>query len=385
MSTDALPSNDDAGPGPLGPLPRLDALQVKLDTRLARDESGPAIRALLAWLTDPIGLDLAIGRPEVMARAAGLGRPGVIAQMTWPRLGTRVGLGLETPLAHALVDRLLGHDRPSGEERLQVTPVEWGILTFALARTLTQLSGRPGPLGEWDLVLDRVGPEPFAAEGLGPLLTVRWPIGVGDLSGSARLWLPATLAVAWLDAAPPTRPTLDPPDLAGPLGELFGEWRAEAGTIPLRRGLGRLRVGRVMALPLGGTVESPTGVVTLRLRDDSTLYTLPADPLPQSGGGRLAVRPPIRREPLPREIPAVSPPAEPVASASEVPATLVVELGRATVSLARLASLRPGDVLELTRDPSEPVELTSGGRLVARGELVQIDDSLGVRVLRVFL
>jgi type III secretion system YscQ/HrcQ family protein len=69
----------------------------------------------------------------------------------------------------------------------------------------------------------------------------------------------------------------------------------------------------------------------------------------------------------------------------DVPVTLVVELGRLALPLARLADLRAGDVLELSRHAREPVELTSGGKLVARGELVQIDTELGVRVLRVYL
>jgi type III secretion system YscQ/HrcQ family protein len=65
--------------------------------------------------------------------------------------------------------------------------------------------------------------------------------------------------------------------------------------------------------------------------------------------------------------------------------TLVVELGRINLPLRRLADLKPGDVLELGRHAREPVELTSGGRLIARGELVQIDTELGVRVTNVFL
>ncbi len=70
---------------------------------------------------------------------------------------------------------------------------------------------------------------------------------------------------------------------------------------------------------------------------------------------------------------------------ADVPVTLVVELGRVNLSLRRLADLRPGDVVELGRHSREPVELTSGGRLVARGELVLIDTELGVRVTSIFL
>src|SRR4029079_18770625 len=75
----------------------------------------------------------------------------------------------------------------------------------------------------------------------------------------------------------------------------------------------------------------------------------------------------------------------PEASTTDIPVTLAVELGRLNLTLGRLADLRPGDVLELGRHSREPVELTSGGRLVARGELVVIDTELGVRVTHLFL
>jgi flagellar motor switch protein FliN/FliY len=69
----------------------------------------------------------------------------------------------------------------------------------------------------------------------------------------------------------------------------------------------------------------------------------------------------------------------------DVPVTLTVELGRVNLTLEKLAGLQPGDLIELGRHSREPVELTSNGRLVARGELVLIDTELGVRVTHVFL
>ncbi len=70
---------------------------------------------------------------------------------------------------------------------------------------------------------------------------------------------------------------------------------------------------------------------------------------------------------------------------TEIPVTLTVEIGKIGLPLSRVADLKQGDVLELGRHAREPVELTSGGKLVARGELVQIDTELGVRILSVFL
>jgi type III secretion system YscQ/HrcQ family protein len=374
--------------------PRLGAIASRLAGSLGRGGGGSAVAALLEPLTAPVGLDVRVGPPEVLDRPAGLTRPGVVAQLAWPRLGMRVGLGIEVPLAHALVDALLGFDRRPGEERLQVTPVEWGVLTFALARALGRLAERPGPLGEWDLLLDRAGPEPFAVEGLGRVLTVRWPIRLGATEGSARLWLPTGLAWQWLLARPIDPPELPPSALAGRLADLASDWHAEAGAITLHADdLARLRAGRVLlpdGSPLRGEPLAPDGPVNLVLRDAEGRFVLPGAFEPLSAGALVAVAPPVRREYLPassedaKVIPTHGPAEGPVPLGA-IPATLVVELARVDLPIARLAGLKAGDVVELGREPGAPVDLTCNGRLVAKGELVQVGEELGVRVTGVYL
>jgi type III secretion system YscQ/HrcQ family protein len=382
----------DAG-GPLGPLPRLTRGQVLLGRCLARFGVGGAIPGALAWLHDATGIVPRLDRPETLRGAAGLGRPGAIAELSWPRRATRVGLGIEAPVAHALVDRLLGFDRLPAEGRLQVTPVEWGVLTFLLARTLADLGDRPGPLGPWDLVIDRVDSAPFDPGGLGAIVTLRWPVEVGEVTGSVRLWVPEALVFA-SPTAEPLSADLDPEALPGRFGDLTAEWRAEAGTVAMPRGLGRLRGGGVLPIdgtPLRGTPQSPSGPVDLVCGGRGIRSWFRAEPVALSAGARLQLISSFRREPSTREALAVTIPETPVPETDagvpppDVPVTLTVELGRLNLSLRQVADLKPGDVLELGRRPSEPVELTSGGRLVARGELVQIDTELGVRVTNVFL
>ena len=77
--------------------------------------------------------------------------------------------------------------------------------------------------------------------------------------------------------------------------------------------------------------------------------------------------------------------AGPVVDPMDAPVTLTVELGRLTLPLSRLAGLKAGELLELDRHSREPVEISSNGRIVARGDLVLIDSDLGVRVTSVFL
>ncbi len=394
LDLSASPSQLDAGP--LGVLPRLSARRVALESRLLRLDGHQEFTAILGGMQQPLGESPRIGSPDVFWKPSGLRRGGLVAQLLWPRLRSRLAIGIETPLAHAVVDRLLGFDRLPEEHRLALTPVEWGIWNYLLADSLTRLQERPpGPFGAWDMEIDRVGPDPFDVENLGRVVTLRWPVALGAVSGALRLWLPEILVARWLQSPAPPLSTLNP-ERAGTFADLAGVWRAEAGTITLPRGLKTLRLGGVLPLidsRLGGTPQSPSGPVelTARTSDRSGTYCFLTEPVPLSGAGRLSLTRSMIHETSPREALAVNPvsasgpsAASPDAGA-DVPVSLVVELGRVQLSVSRIADLRPGDVIELGRHSREPVELTSNGRLVARGELVQIDTELGVRVTNLFL
>jgi flagellar motor switch protein FliN len=370
-------SVDTSDDHPLATLPRVSARQVDLNRMVARSQGF----STLATNLFP-SLPIEIGPLDVIWRASGLSRPGVVAQLAWPRQWTRVGFGLETALVHAVVDRMLGYSRLPAENHRQVTPVEWGILSFVFARALDHLDSQPGPFGPWDLTIDRVGPDPFDPRDLGPIITLRWPLTIGSTSGSARLWAPESLL---------HRVDLPTPTLAespASYKALASTWSALAGTISLARGLGRLKVGGVLPIDgaaLKGTVASPLGTILLSCTDGKERSWFEASAVPNSSAARLTLTSPLSVEPSPREPIAVNPASPTTASPTDVPVTLVVELGRVNLPLSRLADLKPGDVIELGRHSREPVELTSNGRLVARGELVQIDTELGVRVTHVLL
>jgi flagellar motor switch protein FliN len=57
-----------------------------------------------------------------------------------------------------------------------------------------------------------------------------------------------------------------------------------------------------------------------------------------------------------------------------------VELGRCFLDLADLESLGKGSVIALDRLAGEPVDFIVAGELVARGEVVVIDESFGLRL-----
>lgn len=395
MSAEVASTPTRSESGPLADLPRVDRRLARIETRLNRGGASDLAAEALAPLTEPLGVNLDFGAVEILGHASGLKRPGVVVQFAWPRLRTRLALGIETPLAHSAVDRLLGFSRLAGQDRLQVTPVEWGLLSYVAARGLANLTDRTGPLGPWDLTLDRVGPEPFLTEKVPGVVTLRWPVRLGETTGSVRLWISEGLVERLLETDPPIR-DVDPDLLLAKLGRLTSDWWAEAGQLSLPEGFGSLRPGLVAPLigsRLHGTAQNPCGRVDLLTRIPGFLYRLITEPAPNSGAGRLLAQPPIRCEPLDEE-PAImngldDPNATNVGAdgpnPAELPVTLAVELGRISLPLNRLADLRAGDVIELGRTQREPVELTSGGRLVARGELIQIDAELGVRVISVFL
>lgn len=78
---------------------------------------------------------------------------------------------------------------------------------------------------------------------------------------------------------------------------------------------------------------------------------------------------------------AAAPPAERL---DQLPVTLVFELGRSELPLAAVQGLAPGAVIPLGRDPGEAVDIVANGRRIGRGEVVRIEDELGVRVVRLF-
>ncbi len=64
-----------------------------------------------------------------------------------------------------------------------------------------------------------------------------------------------------------------------------------------------------------------------------------------------------------------------------LPVMLEVELARVALPLAELARLEPGAALPLAIDRRGLVTLRVGDRAVARGELVDVDGAVGVRIV----
>lgn len=67
----------------------------------------------------------------------------------------------------------------------------------------------------------------------------------------------------------------------------------------------------------------------------------------------------------------------------DVPVSISAVLGRASMSVAQLLQLSSGSVLELDRKVGEAIDIYVNNRLVARGEVVIVDERLGVTMTEI--
>jgi len=68
---------------------------------------------------------------------------------------------------------------------------------------------------------------------------------------------------------------------------------------------------------------------------------------------------------------------------SEVEMAVTAELGRTRLTIGELLALSPGAIVELNRSASAPIDLLVNGTLIARGEVVVIDEEFGIRISEV--
>lgn len=67
----------------------------------------------------------------------------------------------------------------------------------------------------------------------------------------------------------------------------------------------------------------------------------------------------------------------------EVPLEVTVELGRTTKSIKEILEFAPGTIVELNKIAGETIDLLVNGRRIAKGEVVVIEESFGVRITEI--
>jgi flagellar motor switch protein FliN/FliY len=86
---------------------------------------------------------------------------------------------------------------------------------------------------------------------------------------------------------------------------------------------------------------------------------------------------------LPDGLPDDNKSAADLAPVFDVPVHISAVLGRASLSVAQLLQLTQGSVLELDRKIGEAIDIYVNNRLVARGEVVVVDERLGVTMTEI--
>lgn len=114
-----------------------------------------------------------------------------------------------------------------------------------------------------------------------------------------------------------------------------------------------------------------------------------ATPMPGLGGA------PVIAQPVPAASAAAAPAFTPLPTGGQagdlsqidllldISLQVTVELGRAKMKIADILGLRNGSVIELDRLAGEPADILVNGTLIARGEVVVVDEKFGVRVIEV--
>ena len=332
-----------------------------------------------------------------------LSRPSFFAALSPAPHASRALLELELGLAHATVDAMLGGGGDPVQART-LTDIEEGVLGYLVLELLKALSeGMEPSLPRMRLESIPRTPEQ-AAEAVGletHLLAVQFRVGLGAQSGFARVLIPASvLGVSRpprQDAGWRARRRAEWERNAGRLSNVSAWLRAEVGYAEIASSdLGALQVrdvvllDRVTARPHKGE----TGPAVLRL-GRGRVGRMEAELLLEDGQYKAKITGfSLGEEPPPGSEPAGSGAESPGESTSvenngeadgadlvaDIPLQIAVELSRVSVSADQVVSLKVGQIVDLGRAPGDPVELSVNGKLVARGELVEVEGSLGVRI-----
>ncbi|MEJ5913330.1 flagellar motor switch protein FliN [Pseudokineococcus sp. 1T1Z-3] len=217
-------------------------------------------------------------------------------------------------------------------------------------------------------------------------------------AGAAAPLVPAQAALVvdhGADGSPARRPELSAPMVSAPFSgvrsgvvSLVLDPSTSAALAADPAGLGADGLGEALrpaleaaATSLGPVVLGPVGVGTA---GDADLAAAPLVPLLAAGepGAWLSLS-------GAGDSPAPVLPSVPLDGAAgmrllrDVEMTLSVEIGRARMTVRELLTLAPGRVVELDRAAGAPADLLVNGRLVARGEVVVVDEDFGLRITEI--
>lgn len=112
-------------------------------------------------------------------------------------------------------------------------------------------------------------------------------------------------------------------------------------------------------------------------------YGMPQMAMPQMmpPGGNMNIQP-AQFQSFNQDFSAI-PSQENIGLIMDVPLEVTVELGRTKKSIAEILDFAPGTIIELNKIVGEPIDVLVNGKFVAKGEVVVIEESFGIRVTEI--
>ncbi len=194
-------------------------------------------------------------------------------------------------------------------------------------------------------------------------MTLSFAVGVGGLTGPFRIFLPLEFLPAGKSEAAGVSAVSFP-------GELCWKFPVSAGFVDLSP-------DEIAQVGLGDILVAQNAPATLFPKDFSKGWTMVAE-------GSNFVRFKFDKYfegGLPVESGSDTTKAT-KAAIETLPLRLHVVVGERELSLAEIQALNPGTIIELDANKSAPVRLMVNGRILGEGELVEVEGSLAVKVLR---
>lgn len=361
---------------------------------------------LLVKIPDPVirDADVSIGFTDIGPSSGCAVEPGFTeARVCLSGTGHTVALRFDTALVRRWLEALAGV-RVEGESvSLPLGDAELGLFEFLLLKYLQGLTSKQEPGKRAGIVLDGLESPAPGSSSATPRITVRLLCRFESVFGEIRAVIPDDGTLETI----PSKLGVFASECSGKnrwdwLRAWYGlsfQASVEAGRIDLTaQELESLEPGDVVLLPSGGPVLSPSGAVAgpvrMLFRSSQNMVGEAVLSWEKERGiltfkrfltipkleANMADAPP---QPKPGETPVVQPSDLAGKLVQSLPLTMSVELERLTLTLEDLASLTPGQVISLTRSPSEPVTLSVDGRTVGKGQLVKINSEMGVKILSV--
>ena len=359
-----------------------------------------------------------------------IGEPTFLAVLTPQPNKTRGLLEIEIGLAHQAIDMLLGGAGEAVALR-PLTDIEEGVMTYVIIETLKALAPALDPSLPKLRIEGVVRGFEDAASLIGEdesLAVIQLKAVFGQHSGYVRLFIPESV-LATANPSPDAevrraRRAADAVAHASRLRSVRTALRAEIGQVEISAGdLAQLRerdvvlveslscrpdqgAGGTAKLRLGrglvGHIDAEVVVEGGHFQAKVTGFSFGAPPPPggpvdeapaeaaaasEEGnepaelGGEHDEQSTSPGQPSRRDDVDEGQGGEGAEMLNDIPLQIAVEIGRVPITADEVVALKVGHVFDLNRVAGEPLDLSVNGRIVARGELVEIDGNLGVRIL----